>query len=171
MCSSLPFMLLDLVSPQSSSYTLQPSDLGWETLFNTWVRDFKWRSCLQRCWRAGKPTCGAAVLGDQHQLGGVGHRTSLALRAPTPREKLCLHPPFMLSSLSPPPYQEPAFWSHFTKARFSDALPRILSYSSVNSQIWVLWLKLSVFQAVPFWRHRIKVLFISSAWFTAIKIN
>lgn len=39
---------------------------------------------------------------------------------------------------SPPhllPYQEPHLDLISTKARFSDALPRILSYSSVNSQI------------------------------------
>lgn len=68
--SSLPSVLLDLVSPRSSSHILQPSDLGWETLSNTWVRNFKWRSCLQRRWWAGKPVCDALVLGKQRQLGG-----------------------------------------------------------------------------------------------------
>lgn len=78
------------------------------------------------------------ALSDQQQWEDT--TTHLTLRVSTLHKKHWLQPNFLaILPNSSPPYQVLEFRSLFIRENLSDVLPYILSYSSVNSQIRVLW--------------------------------
>lgn len=89
--------------------------------------------------------------GTQRPATVGGHYTHLTLRVSTPHEKHWLQPNFPALLLnSSPPYQVTASGSLFRRKRFSDILSYILSYSSVNSQIWVLQARMKLISSCAF---------------------
>lgn len=97
------------------------------------------------------------MLWPQRPAATGEHHTRLTLRALTPLEKCCLHPTFALSSFSSSLLRV-SIWISFHEVKI--LIPHcILSFFSVNSQIWIMQLKRKLISSCAFLETQNKSLF------------